>query len=167
MQETSNVQNIPWSQLIGEASGVGDRVLVALSEIPSDVPRLQPFRHWRFDTDESIIKKINGVLADGEMYDEGEPRPSQDVARRVKALLRRTKFLVDLRFPVAEVRPFDGSIRITWTRFSKNVRLVCSDHDNYIFHERVDDGRSFDYAIARSVDPPTLARWLNWLRYER
>lgn len=118
----------------------------------------------RFETAHSISRKVDDVLADEEMYDAGEPHPPDLLKTRIKQLLQQTEpQLIGHRFPSAEVRPFDGSIRITWDSDDKNVRLVYSELDCYIFHEEVRGGRSYVYEIDRDVTPQSLAKWVNWL----
>ncbi len=120
----------------------------------------------RLETAESITQKIDEVVLDGEMYEDEEPRPTHHTVRKAKKLIRDTKyFLSGQRFPIAVVKTFDGSIRITWTAESGSVRLVCSENadQNYIFHEEVQEARSSDYGIDSNVNPRSLASWLAWL----
>jgi hypothetical protein len=112
------------------------------------------------DTAETIIRKIDEIVVDDEMYDDGEPRPPEDVIRRVKEIIRDAgRFLPGQRFPIALVRPFDGSIRITWATESGSVRLVCAD-DAYVFYEEVREGRSHNPGIDQNVTPESLAHRL-------
>jgi len=84
-----------------------------------------------YDTAGTIIRKIDEVVVDDEMYDDEEPRPPQDVIRGVKKIISEaSRFLPWGRFPIALVRPFDGSIRITWATESGSVRLVCAGRDS-------------------------------------
>ena len=121
-----------------------------------------------FDESRDSVRKIDKVVNDEEMYDEGEARPATTVLEKVKELIRESqRFMILLRFPIAEVRPFDGALRITWTTKAKNVRLVCSDSErDYIFCEKLRRGKLVDYGVHSDVNPRSLARWLNWLRFK-
>jgi len=113
-----------------------------------------------YDTAETIIRKIDESVLDDEMYDDGEPRPPEEVIRRVKEIIRDAgRFLPGQRFPIALVRPFDGSIRITWATESGSIRLVCAD-DAYVFHEEVRGGRSHNPGVDQNATPESLAHWL-------
>ncbi len=148
----------------------GERYQIVSSETPTEavysVVHTPSLPTKRLETAESITRKLDEVALDDEMYEGEEPRPTQDVIRKVKELIRDTKYyLSGRRFPIAVVRTFDGSIRITWIAESGSVRLVYSENanENYIFHEEVQEGRSSNYGIDSNVNPRSLASWLAWL----
>jgi hypothetical protein len=116
------------------------------------------------DTADSIIQRLDQVIGDEEMYEEGEARPPRALVERVKRILSGTKPLTEgVAFTRAVVRPLDGSIRITWSLPTANIRLVISDRQSYIFHETVRNGKSFEHDIERLVDSQALTKWLEWL----
>jgi hypothetical protein len=118
------------------------------------------------ETIAAILQKIDASVTDPEMYDEDESHPTEDVVRGIKELVQRTEGLLPgERFPTAIVRPFDGSIRITWVKESGSVRLVYSENpvERYIFHEEVLGGRSNSSGIDPDPTPRSLASWLEWL----
>src|SRR5437588_5885556 len=119
----------------------------------------------RFDAEESILEKIDAAVRDEEMYDIAELRPTEDLIREVKQIIREAKHhLPEGRFPIAVVRPFDGSIRITWNTESGTVRLIYTESASgrYIFHEETEGG-AHNYGIVRDVTALSLANWL-WRR---
>jgi hypothetical protein len=114
----------------------------------------------------AILEKIDASVADPEMYDDNESHPTGDVVRGIKELVQRTEALLPgERLPTAIVRPFDGSIRITWVKESGSVRLAYSEKpvDRYIFHEEILGGRSYGSGVDRDPTPHSLASWLKWL----
>lgn len=114
----------------------------------------------------ALLQKIDESIADPEMYDDNEVRPTEGVVREIKELVQGTEaFLLGEHLPTATVRPFDGSIRITWLKESGSVRLVYSENpvERYIFHEEVLGGRSRRSDIDRDLTPRSLASWLKWL----
>ena len=123
-------------------------------------------RFTKTETPRSINNKIDEVLNDPEMYDDGERRPDENVIRAVKDLIAKTKAqLGGRRFPEVTVRPLDGTLRLTWTSESGNVRLVYSrnKNDRYIYHEKVGGGKAIDPGLVHDVSSSSLATWLKWL----
>ncbi len=123
----------------------------------------QPHEIKRFDTEESTLEKIDAAVRSDEMYDDSaELRPTEDLIREVKQIIREAKHhLPEGRFPIAVVRPFDGSIRITWNTESGSVRLIYTESASgrYIFYEET-EGDTHNYGIVRDVTPLSLAKWL-------
>lgn len=118
------------------------------------------------ETVTAILQRIDKSVTDPEMYDDNETHPTEDVVRGIKELVRATEaFLAGERLPTAIVRPFDGSIRISWVKESGSVRLVYSENpvERYIFHEEILGGRSNSSGIDRDATPRSLASWLEWL----
>lgn len=119
------------------------------------------------ETADSLIRKIDRMISDPEMYDQGEERPEPSVVQGVKRIIKSTRrFLVDHHFSGdAIVRPLDGTLRITWITESADVRLIYSknESDRYIFHEQIIGGRSQNSELVPDVTPSSLAKWLEWL----
>jgi hypothetical protein len=119
------------------------------------------------ETADSLIRKIEQVISDPEMYDQDEERPEISVVQGVQRIIKSARrFLGDHRFPGgAIVRPFDGALRITWITESADVRLSYSKNESnrYIFHEQIVGGRSQNPELVSDVTPSSLAKWLEWL----
>lgn len=113
-----------------------------------------------------VCAVISELLRDDELYEEGEPRPSEQAMDRATALIREARRAMGAAFPIASVSAFEGTVRITWTRPHRGVRLICpsaQDRPAYIYHEEIQHGRSQNYDVVQNVTEEALVRWLRWL----
>jgi len=76
------------------------------------------------DSRESVLAKIDAVLADEDLYETGEPRPSPQTVDLVRSLINGA---VDpkRRIPKAEVSVYFGELDVTWKHRNRLLRLVA------------------------------------------
>lgn len=121
----------------------------------------------RTETADTINNKIDEVVNDAEMYEEGEERPEGSVIREVKELVEKTKkfHVAGRRFPEVIVRPLDGKLRLTWQTPRASVTLVYSREPSgrYIYREAINGWRVTDSGITSDVSPLSLADHLKQL----
>jgi hypothetical protein len=121
------------------------------------------------ETHTGILRKIDEVISDPEMYDDGEAPPEQSIVRGVKRLLKNTKpyrgKITNRQLPDPIVRPYYGAVRVSWTTPRADVTLSYSDKKElrYIFHTSVVEGRSKNPGSTTVVTPSSLSKMLEWL----
>ena len=115
------------------------RTRIDLSKYPREAPTLllAPFQslmpdRWinvaaarrdLLETPDIILSKIDSVLADDELYEPGEPRPSPETVGRAKSLINAAMDR-ERRIPKAEVSAYFGELDVTWRHQNRLLRLV-------------------------------------------
>jgi hypothetical protein len=83
----------------------------------------------QFETAASVAARIDAVIADDDMYESGEPRPSEESVNKAKALIVSAE-RDGSRFPRAKISVYFGEIDLTWTVQNRLLRLIVrSDPD--------------------------------------
>jgi hypothetical protein len=112
-----------------------------------------------------IIQEIDEASMNPDWRDDDEPAPTAIAVVTAKTMVNRAAFLRRGFHIRAHVRPFNGSIRITWETSSRNIRLVCNPSQSdppYIYWERLAGRCSIDHGIENAT-PAALSRRLGWL----
>lgn len=119
----------------------------------------------------SIFEKIDDVVNDPEMYEEGEERPDSSVIKNVKHIIQGTRVYnnridrIDSsnQLPEPVVRPLDGALRVSWGTNKGDVTLVLSNRESYIFNEELVNGEPRNADLTRRVTKSSLSKKLEWL----
>jgi hypothetical protein len=114
---------------------------------------------------ENIIKRIDGLSEDQDLYEDGELPPSaftKEDARNIILGLYPSGSLAG-----ADVYPYFGSIHINWETSSKKVKLIVPPHDTNrhpsIYHGQMHKGKVTKSDIESDATSQLLRRWLEWL----
>lgn len=114
---------------------------------------------------DDILRRIDAATIDER--EEGEPEPSEEAVLRSKAIIKKSRPLVNGFRVRASVIPLDGAIRITWKSSTRNVRLVCPAYsDPYIYYERLIGRRSVEHGSEKATSE-SLSNRLRWLARSR
>ena len=112
-----------------------------------------------------MMAKIDEAASDSDFRDEDDPEPTKFAIDTCKKLIQGCGiFLKGFRLE-ARVRPLNGSIRVTWTSSSRNVRLVCNPSTatpSYVYQERLAGRRCVEHS-SETATTSSLAKWLRWM----
>ena len=70
-----------------------------------------------------IMHRVQEIVADQELRDEGEPAPPQDVIDQFEEIIRRTSALTPI-LP-GQISVFFGELNMTWRSGDRIVRFAC------------------------------------------
>jgi len=116
------------------------------------------------ENSDDIAARIDAVIADDDMYEAGEPRPSPEAAAKAKDLVSSARAVRGL--PQPEVSVYFGEINVTWKVRNRLLRLIVfSDPARpAVLYSQTDKGEPL--TRGESVDvggPGDLPRKLAWL----
>jgi len=74
------------------------------------------------ENSDDIAARIDAVIADDDMYEAGEPRPSPEAAAKAKDLVSSARAVRGLPHP--EVSVYFGEINVTWKVRNRLLRLI-------------------------------------------
>jgi hypothetical protein len=75
------------------------------------------------ESTDDIAARIDAVIADDDMYEAGEPRPSPEAAAKAKELIKSAG-RADRGLPRPEVSVYFGEIDVTWKVRNRLLRMV-------------------------------------------
>ena len=75
------------------------------------------------ESNDDIAARIDAVIADDDMYEAGEPRPSPEAAAKAKELIKSAG-RAGRGLPSPEVSVYFGEIEVTWKVRNRLLRMV-------------------------------------------
>ena len=119
----------------------------------------------QFETAASITARIDAVIADNDMYEPSEPRPSPEAVIKAKELMASAE-REGSRFPRPKISVYFGEIDFTWTVENRLLRLIVLADPSLpaVLYFQSDKGE----ALTRGESVPVsvaddLSQKLNWL----
>ncbi len=114
---------------------------------------------------ENIVKKIDGLTDNPDLYEDGEQPPSPATktdARNLIIGLHPSGVLAG-----ADVYPYFGAIHINWETARKKVKLIVPPHGSglhpSIYHGQMQGGKVTKSNMEGHVTSESLRLWLEWL----
>lgn len=159
---------------------VGSTIRIDLSKYPREAPELllAPFQaglpgQWMdtapprpdLETRDTILSKIDSVLAEDDFYEPGEPRPSAETVDRAKSLIQ-TGIDPERGIPRAEVSAYFGELDVTWRCQNRLLRLVVFPDATRrpVLYSQTDNGDALTRGHSIEVTGPAeLSNRLDWL----
>jgi hypothetical protein len=134
---------------------------------PQEVVRLrnQEYLTGYEEGNDDIAARIDAAIADDDMYEPGEPRPSLDAAARAKDLINSAGDAVR-GVPCPEVSVYFGEIDVTWRVRNRLLRMAvfCDSARPVVLYFQTDNGEAL--TRGESVDvtgADDLSQKLVWL----
>jgi hypothetical protein len=118
-----------------------------------------------FETAASITSRIDAVIADPDLYEPGEPRPSQESIKKAKELIDSAE-RAGARIPAPKISVYFGEIDFTWTMKNRLLRLiVLADAARIpVLYFQTNNGEALTRGESVEVrDAAQLAQKLGWL----
>jgi hypothetical protein len=114
---------------------------------------------------EALLRRIDAVSDDPELYEDGEPVPDPATKNIAKEMIRSiypSGYLVG-----ADVYAYYGAIHISWQTARKKVKLIVpASRRNVrpsIYHGQMQHGKVTKSATEADATSALLLRWLQWL----
>jgi hypothetical protein len=114
---------------------------------------------------DDVAARIDAVIADDDMYEPGEPRPTQEAAAKAKDLIKSAGRAVR-ELPRPEVSVYFGEIDVTWKVRNRLLRIVVFSETGRaaVLYFQTDDGgaltRGESVDIRGEDDLPRKFAWL-------
>lgn len=118
-----------------------------------------------FESVASMEDRIDAVIADADLYESGEPRPSLEAVSKIKGLLRSVAYAGG-QLPHPKISVYFGEIDLTWTIKNRLLRLIVfSDRDRpALLYFQTDKGEALTRGDSMDLaDATDLSRKLTWL----
>lgn len=116
-------------------------------------------------SNDDIAARIDAVIADGDMYEAGEPRPSPEAAAKAKDLIQSAGRAVH-GLPPPEVSVYFGEIDITWKVRNRLLRIIVFPDPSRppVLYFQTDKGEALTRGESVDVSgADDLPRKLAWL----
>lgn len=111
------------------------------------------------DANHSIIQRIRNLPLIDELYDEDERRPSSSTVARAEQIISNAIDAISAaNVADLDIHPYNGAIRVIWSRGPRTLKLVVSSGKSYLYHQ---DGDAADLSYDLSVE--SIGRWMCWL----
>jgi len=119
----------------------------------------------QFESAADIAAKIDAVIADDDMYEPGEPRPSLEAATKAKDLIVAAERGVR-KLPKPKVSVYFGEIDVTWTVQNRLLRLIVFPDSERpaVLYFQTDQGEALTRGESVEVSgDEDLSQRLDWL----
>ena len=119
----------------------------------------------RFQSAATIAARIDATIADDDLYETDEPRPSTEAASKAKDLIKAVEQWGS-RLPAPKISVYFGELDITWTVDKRVLRLIIlADRARpAVLYFQTDDGNALTRGESVDVGSPTvLSQKLDWL----
>jgi hypothetical protein len=126
---------------------------------------LAGLRLQRFESAASIAAKIDAVIADNNLYEPDEPRPSPETVTKAKDLIMSAE-QGGSKLPHPKVSMYFGEIDITWTVEKRLLRLIIFADPTRpaVLYFQTDKGEALTRGESEEVrSTESLSRKLAWL----
>jgi hypothetical protein len=127
-------------------------------------PQVLPSGDFLSETAAGIAEQIDAVIADDDMYEPGEPRPSLEAAAKAKdlvALARRG----GRELPRPEVSVYFGEIDVTWKVQNRLLRLIVFSDPGRppVLYSQTDRGEALTRGESVEAKAEHLSQKVLWL----
>ncbi|HXB68503.1 MAG TPA: hypothetical protein VNY05_09675 [Candidatus Acidoferrales bacterium] len=118
-----------------------------------------------FESATSIATRIDEVIADDDLYELGEPRPSSETVAKAKELILSAEY-VGSKFPHPKISVYFGEVDITWKAQDRLLRVIVFPDPlrPAALYFQTDKGEALTRGESVEVtNAEDLSRSLNWL----